>query len=158
MEPAAATTSPLEDESSPGLAAWRAFVLANSRLMTALDEDLRREHNFTVGDYDVLINLARAPREGLRMCDLAAAVLLSPSGLTRRVDRLERGGFVERARAGDDARNVVSRLTPAGTRLFKRLRATHVAGIEKRFLSHFTPDEVERLAEFLGRLCEERRP
>jgi DNA-binding MarR family transcriptional regulator len=141
----------LSDEEHAGLGAWRSFVLANSRLMRALDEDLRREHDFTIGEYDVLINLARA-REGLRMCDLAAAVVLSPSGLTRRIDRLERAGLVERCRGEGDARNVVSKLTPAGRRIFNRLRATHLAGIEERFLDHFTADEIETLSELLGRL------
>lgn len=156
METTAAETPRLEDEDVPGLAAWRAFVLANSRLMSALDEDLRQEHNFTIGDYDVLINLARAPGQALRMCDLAAAVLLSPSGLTRRVERLEREGLVERARAAGDARNIESRLTPAGVRLFKKLRATHVAGVQERFLAHFSDAEIRKLAELLGRLSPEQ--
>jgi DNA-binding MarR family transcriptional regulator len=146
----------LSDESLPGLAAWRSFLLAHSKLMAALDDDLRREHDFTIGDYDVLIQLARAP-DGLRMCDLAAAVVLSPSGLTRRVDRLERAGLVRRSRATDDARNIETRLTPAGKRLFKRLRATHVAGIEERFLDNFSDEEVATLGELLGRLVPDGR-
>ena len=141
----------LADELDPGLAAWRSFVLGHSRLMRALDDDLQREHDFTIGEYDVLINLARVP-EGLRMCDLAAAVVLSPSGLTRRIARLERAGLVERSRGEGDARNVVSKLTPAGRALFKRLRSTHLDGIEKRFLDHFTKAEIETLGELLGRL------
>jgi DNA-binding MarR family transcriptional regulator len=147
----------LADEALPGLAAWRSFVLANSRLMAALDDDLRREHSFTVGDFDVLIQLARAP-EGLRMCDLAEAVVLSPSGLTRRIDRLERAGLVRRSRGADDARNVETRLTPAGRRLFKRLRATHVAGIKERFLDRFSDEEIATLGELLGRLVADERP
>jgi DNA-binding MarR family transcriptional regulator len=146
----------LSDEAISGLAAWRSFVLANSRLMAALDDDLRREHNSTVGDFDVLIQLARAP-EGLRMCDLAEAVVLSPSGLTRRVDRLERAGLVRRSRGANDARNVETRLTPAGRRFFKRLRATHVAGIQERFLEHFSDEEIATLGELLGRLVPDER-
>jgi DNA-binding MarR family transcriptional regulator len=147
----------LADEALPGLAAGRSFVLANSRLMAALDDDLRREHSFTVGDFDVLIQLARAP-EGLRMCDLAEAVVLSPSGLTRRIDRLERAGLVRRSRGADDARNVETRLAPAGRRLFKRLRATHVAGIKERFLDRFSDEEIATLGELLGRLVADERP
>jgi DNA-binding MarR family transcriptional regulator len=151
MESKTASRPRLSDEHDPRLEAWRSFVLAHSRLMRALDEDLQQEHDFTIGEFDVLINLSRIP-EGLRMCDLAAAVVLSPSGLTRRIDRLERAGLVERTRAEGDARNVVSKLTPAGRRLFKRLRDTHVNGIEERFLSHFSDDEIETLGELLGRL------
>ncbi len=147
----------LADESIPGLATWRSFLLANSRLLAALDDDLRREHNFSIGDYDVLIQLARVP-EGLRMCDLAAAVVLSPSGLTRRVDRLERAGLVRRHRSANDGRNVETRLTPAGRRLFKRLRGTHVAGIQERFLDHFSDEEITVLGELLDRLVPDQRP
>ena len=105
-----------------------------------------------LGDFDVLIQLAEAPRGRRRMCDLAAAVVLSPSGLSRRVDRLERAGYVIRERAEHDARAVEARLTPAGKRLLGRLRATHLAGVRERFVDRFTDQELEILADLLGRL------
>lgn len=156
MESAAAKRPRLSDEDSAGLLAWRRLLLAHSRLMRVLDEDLRREHDVAIGDYDVLIQLARAADGRLRMCELAEAVVLSPSGLTRRVDRLERAGLVERSRSAGDARNVECRLTPAGRRLFKRLRATHVAGLQEHFIEHFDERELEQLAELLGKLPDAR--
>lgn len=147
-----------EDRPSPtvsagtGIPAWRSFLRAHSLLTRVLDEELRERHGYSLGDLDVLIQLAEAPRGRLRMCDLAAAVVLSPSGLSRRVDRLERAGLVARERGERDARNVEARLTPAGKRLHERLRQTHRGGVKERFADRFTTEELETLAEFLGRL------
>lgn len=99
-----------------------------------------------------MVNLANAPGERRRMCELAGAVLLSPSGLSRRVDRLEGAGFVARVRAANDARNIEAGLTPAGKRLLRRLRETHLAGINTRFVERFSVDELDTLHELLGRL------
>jgi DNA-binding MarR family transcriptional regulator len=87
------------------------------------------------------------------MCDLAEAVLLTPSGLSRRVDRLERAGVVKRERASEDARNVEAQLTRAGKRLFHRLRQTHRSGVKHRFEDGFDAGELETLNELLGRLA-----
>lgn len=135
-----------------GLEAWRTFIAVNSRLMRELDEELRQEHGYSLGDYDVLIQLSRGPSEGLRMCDLANAVLLSPSGLSRRVERLERSGFVQRDRASSDGRSIEARLTTAGKRLVRRLGTAHLAGVKERFADQFSNRELEAIRDLLGRL------
>jgi DNA-binding MarR family transcriptional regulator len=133
--------------------AWRAFLIAHSRLTRALDDELGERHGFALGDFDVLARLGEAPSGRLRMCDLAAAVVLSPSGLSRRVDRLERAGYVTRERAEDDARNVEARLTPSGKRLLGGLRETHRAAVKQRFADRFSAAELEALGALLGRLA-----
>ena len=140
-----------------GLDAWRKFIWANAGLMEELDRELRSRHDFTIGDYDVLVHLARAPQQRLRMCDLAAAVLLTPSGISRRVERLERAGLVERRRAAGDGRSIEAGLTADGKRLFRRLNATHLAGVKQRFVDNYTEAELELLAELLGRLLPDDR-
>jgi DNA-binding MarR family transcriptional regulator len=135
-----------------GISAWKGFLRAHSRLMQPLDEQLRAEHGYSLGDFDVLAQLAEATNEKLRMCDLAAAIVLSPSGLSRRMDRLERDGLVTRRRGEQDARSVEARLTLEGKRLLARLRATHRDGVRKRFAERFTPEELETLDELLARL------
>jgi len=152
--PTASSTPPaaLLDQSNVGLEAWRNLLKAHAHLIRELDEELRDRHNFTLGDFDVLVNLANAPGQRRRMCELADAVLLSPSGLSRRVDRLERTGYVQRARAAGDARNIEAGLTVAGKRLLRRLRGTHRAGIRERFVDRFSAEELETLRELLGRL------
>ena len=146
-----ATAAPL---SEAGLSAWKNFLRAHSRLTAELDEELRERHGFALGDFDVLAQLAEAPRGRLRMCDLAAAVVLSPSGLSRRVDRLERAGLVTRERAERDARSIETRLTPAGKRLLGSLRRTHRGGVKDRFADRFSAEELASLTELLGRLTD----
>ena len=150
--PPAAVTPASAPLTEAGLVAWKAFLRAHSRLVLALDQELRDRHGFALGDFDVLAQLAEAPRGRLRMCDLAAAVVLSPSGLSRRVDRLERAGLVGRARAERDARNVEAHLTPAGRQLLRRVRATHRGGVKERFADRFSDEELASLGELLGRL------
>lgn len=138
-----------------GLEAWKDLLKAHALLTRELDEELRERHSVTLGDFDVLINLATASGQGRRMCELANAVLLSPSGLSRRVDRLERAGLVQRERAADDARNIEAGLTPAGNRLLGALQDTHLTGVKERFVDRFSADELETLHELLGRLLED---
>jgi DNA-binding MarR family transcriptional regulator len=143
-----------EPLSEAGLSAWKSFLRAHSRLAEELDEELRQRHGVVLGDFDVLAQLADAPHGRLRMCDLAAAVVLSPSGLSRRVDRLQRAGLVERERGEADARNIEARLTPRGKRLLRRLRSTHRAGVKDRFADRFSEAELKTLSELLGRLID----
>ncbi len=138
--------------SDAGLQAWKGLLRAHSRLTPELDDELRAEHGIGMGDLDVLAQLAEARNGRLRMCDLAAAVVMSPSGLSRRVDRLERSGLVSRTRGEEDGRNVEARLTPEGRRLLRRLRATHRAGVKKRFADRLSDPELQQLAQLLGRL------
>lgn len=142
------------DLSETAAGAWRNLLVAHSRLIRALDAELREKHNVTLGDFDVLVQLFETKRERLRMHDIAEAVVLSPSGLSRRVDRLERAGLVQRNRSKEDARNVEASLTPQGRRLFEKLRTTHRAGVNERFASKFTEAELSTLRELLSRLAE----
>jgi DNA-binding MarR family transcriptional regulator len=152
---ATSTRDPLP-AGTAGLEAWKTLVIAHSRLFRALDEQMSAEHGRSLGDYDVLVQLASAPGQSLRMCDLASAVLLSPSGLSRRVERLERDGLVERRRAEGDGRNIEATLTSAGRRLFRRLQTTHHEGIKELFADEFSDGELDALSELLGRLEPER--
>src|SRR6266498_3329326 len=96
------------------LRAWQALLHAHDAVFRQLDAELQNEHGLHLGAYDVLLRLARAPEGRLRMSDLAERVLLSPSGLTRMVDRLVAEGLVERVRFDTDARVMLARLTDRG--------------------------------------------
>src|SRR2546423_13046003 len=80
--------------------AWQALLHTHHQLTNTLDAELRSEHCLSLGDYDVLVRLARAPEHNLRMAELAQRVMISPSGLTRVVDGLVKEGLVERRRGG----------------------------------------------------------
>jgi DNA-binding MarR family transcriptional regulator len=129
------------------LGAWRGLLRVHAAMTKALDAELEREHGLALSSYEVLLFLADAPGGRLRMSDLADGVLLSRSGLTRLVDRLERDGLLYRERCEDDARGYHAAITEAGRALFQRARKTHLDGVRERFLSNLSADELRTLAE-----------
>ena len=89
----------------------------------------------------------------MRMCDVAESVLLSRSGLTRLVDRLERDGLVERVSCDADARGAYAKLTDAGRAKLRAASTTHLEGVRAHFLDHFSADELAVLAEAWERVA-----
>jgi DNA-binding MarR family transcriptional regulator len=128
------------------LGAWRGLLRVHSGMTKALDAELVREHGLPLSSYEVLLFLADAPDGRLRMSELAEGVLLSRSGLTRLVDRMERDGLLRRERCEDDARGYHALITDKGRELFGRARRTHLDGVRERFLSRLSPDELRTLA------------
>jgi DNA-binding MarR family transcriptional regulator len=131
---------------------WRAFIVAHAGLVRALDRELRAAHQLPLHEYEVLLVLARSEDGRLRMTDLADAVLLSQSGLTRLVDRLVRRGLVSRARCDSDKRGFYAVITHDGRALFERARRTHLSGVDERFLSRFDDGELATLLEAFERI------
>ena len=134
------------------LGAWRGLLRAHSALTKALDAELVRAHGLPLSSYEVLLFLADSPEGQMRMSELADGVLLSRSGLTRLVDRMQREGLLRRERCEDDARGWFASITPKGRELFTRARKTHLDGVRERFLSHFTRDELRSLAALWERI------
>jgi DNA-binding MarR family transcriptional regulator len=134
------------------LAAWRGLLRAHGALVHDLDAELRAAHDLSLHEYEVLLVLGAAPGQRMRMSDLAAAVLLSQSGLTRLVDRLVDAGSVERTRCEDDRRGLNAELVPAGLARLEQARPTHLAGVRSRFLDRFDEAERSALAGFWERV------
>jgi DNA-binding MarR family transcriptional regulator len=128
------------------LAAWSGFLLAHAQIVRALDTELERKRGLPLSSYDVLIQLSLAPDRRLRMFELADAIVLSRSGLTRLVDRLERAGLVERERGEVDPRQMHARLTDRGFEAVAEATPTHIAGIKERFLARLSDDQTKQLA------------
>ena len=128
------------------------MLRVHSRLTKALDADLLREHGIPLSSYEVLLFLADSPEGRLRMSELADGVLLSRSGLTRLVDRMEGEGLLRRERCEDDARGYHAIITDEGRELFRRARATHLDGVRELFLSRLSEDELRTLAELWERV------
>ena len=150
-----ATTAKTSDGSrlSPReLLAWRGMLRVHATLTKALDAELDARHGLPLSSYEVLLYLQDAEEEKMRMCDLASSVLLSRSGLTRLVDRLERDGLLVRESCSADARGAFARLTPKGRELLAAARETHLAGVRAMFLSRLTDEEQELLGALWGRL------
>lgn len=141
----------LDDEE---MAAWRALLRAHSRLMAALDAELQEAHDLTLGDYELLLHLAEAPPEGLRMSDLAERLVLSRSGLTRRLDGLAQRGFVDRKACPSDRRGIMAVLTPQGRSALRTAAPTHVDGVRRMFVAPLSRQQLSALASALGRVAD----
>src|ERR1044071_3852871 len=133
---------PLRELARGELAAWRGLLRVHSALVKALDAELLATHGLPLTSYEVLINLQAAPGRRRRMAELADGVLLSRSGMTRLVDRLEREGLLERDACTDDGRGTYAVLTEKGEACLAEARRTHLDGVRGRFLRHFDPDEL----------------
>jgi DNA-binding MarR family transcriptional regulator len=142
----------------PNLEAWVSFLRAHASITRELSARLEAAHGLTLNDYDVLVQLAYAPGRQLRRVDLARCVLLSPSGITRLLDGLEREGWVEKGQCASDARVTYAVLTDAGLAKFKAVRKTHLVDIEAVFGSRYSPAELETISSLLGRLLDSNEP
>jgi DNA-binding MarR family transcriptional regulator len=135
------------------IGSWRRFLRAHATTMRELEREMLTATGLPLAWYDVLLQLAEAPGRRLRMAELADRVLLSRSGLTRLIDRLQAEGLVRREPSPDDARGTYTVLTGSG---FDRLRAAapvHLAGIREHWLAYFSDDELRLLGGWLGRLA-----
>jgi len=110
---------------------WRRLLAVECKLRERLDRDLRELHGISLGDYDVLVHLADAAGGSLRMSELADRVLLSRSGITRRLDRLVTGGLVSRLPCVDDRRGALAHITAEGRLRLREAAPTHVAGVRR---------------------------
>lgn len=137
---------------------WRGFLRAHAQVMRRLEADLQDRHAMALATYDVLVQLAEAPRNRLGMTELADAVLLSRSGLTRLVDRLERDHLVERLIDPDDARRTFAVLTATGRDRLREASATHLQGVADQVLARYTPAELALLTDLLARLTTPEAP
>ena len=151
--PAAARLSP------PELAAWRGFLRAHALLVRELDCELEETHGLALVSYDLLVRLEKAPDHRMRMRELADALMLSRSGLTRLVDRLVRDELITRSTCSADARGAYAVLAPKGKRALQAARPLHLDGVRRRFLDHFDEQELAQLTQVWDRLTAgENRP
>ena len=142
-------TSPL---STAELVMWRTFLRAHAQATRALEAELLAEHDMPLPSYDVLLQLAESSDRALRMTELADRVLLSRSGLTRLVDRLEREQLVRRQACPSDARGTLAVLTPEGLARLRRAAPTHLRGVAEHVTGRLSEAEVAQLSQLLGKL------
>jgi len=128
------------------------FLRAHAAVTRQLSARLEATHGLTLSDFDVLVQLYYAPERALRRVDIARAVLLTASGITRLLDGLERAGWVEKRACETDARVSYAVLTDAGLQKFEAARRSHLADVDELFGSRFSEEEPELLAELLSRL------
>lgn len=134
------------------LASWRSFLRTHTHLLRILEQELQVNRKIAIASYDVLVQLAEAPDHRLRMSELAQAVLLSRSGLTRLVDRLQKDGLVERHPDPSDARGLYTVLTAKGRDTLRDAASVHLAGVSKLVLDRLTDDELRQLHALMVKL------
>lgn len=127
-------------------AAWAGMLRTHSVVVRALDDELEREHGLSLNTYDVLVQLSLAGSDGMRMSELADAVLLTRAGITRLVERLERAGLVRRRPGRRDTRQVFASVTSKGLNVLAESTKTHLAAIETRFLNRLSGPQKQELA------------
>jgi DNA-binding MarR family transcriptional regulator len=133
------------------LSAWRGMLEVHARVTQELDAQMQAAHGLSVSAYEVLMFLADAPGNRMRMSEIANRVLLSRSGCTRLVDRLVRQGYVSRCAADSDGRGLFAALTPAGLEKVHAARPTHRAGVRRFFLEHLTATDQIALGDIWSR-------
>jgi len=139
----------------PRLETWRSFLVAHAQIRRQLERELQAEQSLGLGEYEVLLLLARADDRQLRMSELADRLVLSRSGVTRLVDRLEANALVERASCDTDRRGSWATLTKAGHDRLRRAAPTHLRGVGEHFLDRIPPDELDALQRTLDRVLDE---
>ncbi|MFJ7949672.1 MarR family winged helix-turn-helix transcriptional regulator [Streptomyces sp. NPDC096354] len=139
------------------LLAWRGMLETHARLLSALDDDLQRLAGLSISEFDVLYQLWTRPGARLRMKQLAAAVLVTPSGVTRLVARLESEGLVSRlSRPGERAVEAV--LTEAGRGRLVTAMDAHFAGVRRLFSDRMSEPDARTLVSVWSRLAEGAMP
>lgn len=134
--------------------AWRGLLSAHSKLYGLLDEELLAEHGITFAEYEVLVHTSEALDGSIRMAALAEAVLVSRSGLTRRVQHLVAQGYLERRRCKEDRRGSFAALTAQGWEKLEEAAPTHRRGVRQHFLSLLSQKEIAFLAKTFAKINE----
>ncbi len=133
----------------PRLRAWVAFLQAHAVVTRRLEAELHAERNLSLAEYDALVHLAVADDRRLRMSELAERVVLTRSGVSRLVDRLEGDGLVMRRACPTDARGSWAELTPAGLERLREAAPVHLRGVDAHFLSPIAEADRDGLVRAL---------
>jgi DNA-binding MarR family transcriptional regulator len=132
--------------------AWRKFLVAHVTLIEQIERDLAQAKLPSLSWYDVLFTLSEAPEQRLRLHELAQAVLLSRSNVTRLVDRLEVAGLIQRERCPSDRRGAFAVITDEGFKMLDQMWSVYGQAIEKYFACHLDTNEVKFLVKILNRI------
>ena len=137
--------------------AYAALIASSTLLQRAVERNLREQAKLTQVQFEILMNLSNAGDSGVRMAQLADALIVSRSGLSYQVAQLESRGWISRERSADDERGVVARITPEGERMRQRVYAGHIDIVRRAFLDAVAPAELATLTAALERVVERLR-
>jgi DNA-binding MarR family transcriptional regulator len=146
------STQPSTSRESRAIEAWACLLRGHAAARRKLSAELHGAHRLTVNDYEALLLLSRSKEKVMRRVDLAEALQLTASGVTRLLDGLEEHGLVEKVTCSTDARVTYARLTETGRQKLKKASSSHIVGVRALFEERYTTRELATLAELLGRL------
>jgi DNA-binding MarR family transcriptional regulator len=132
--------------------AWKAFLRAQSGVLATLEDELQRERGLSLTAYEVLLHLSRAPAGALRMQELAHRAVLSKSGLTRLIDRMEKAGSVTRRACPSDRRGTFAVITEAGREMQALAAPIHLRGVREHFASRLSDQDALAIRAALSKL------
>ena len=138
--------------------AWGGFLGTYGRMNRMIEEDLQSHSRITHVEFEVLLRLSWNENHRVRIQDLAAQSVLTRSGVSRVVERLEKAGLVTREEASEDRRGAYAVLTEAGVERFQIAVEAHVDFVRKIFLGKFTEQELQQMAGFWQRIEENKTP
>ena len=133
----------------PEVAAWRGMLVAHSRLVPAVEADLRAAGQVPLSWYDVLLELNAAPGRRLRMSELGQRVVLSRTRVSRVVDELAAAGLAERQPDVADGRSSFAALTPPGKAALRRAWPVYRDAIRRHLGARLTTQQCRELASLL---------
>jgi DNA-binding MarR family transcriptional regulator len=139
------------------LAAYRTFITAHAEVITRIERDMASAEVIPLTWYDVLIELYESPGRRLRMHELARAVVLTRSTLSRTVDRLERAALLRREPDPSDRRGAFAVLTDEGLEAMRRAWPTYARGIDEYVARHISEDEASMLTKVFERIRDAAR-
>jgi MarR family transcriptional regulator, 2-MHQ and catechol-resistance regulon repressor len=148
------TPQQLKTQTLSSTDAFSNLLGAHATLTRELSAALVASHGLTINDYGCLLLLSRAGEEGMRRIDLANQLQLSPSGITRLLDRLEDQGLVGKGECKSDARVSYAILTDEGHSKLREAAPGHIEDIERRLSAVLSEDEMKTLVDLLGRLSD----
>jgi DNA-binding MarR family transcriptional regulator len=144
--------TPQVTEIPPAVRAWTRLLRAHASTTRLLNAELQAEHGLSLNDYEALYVLAHTEGQRLKRVELSRRLLLTPSGVTRLLEGLERAGLVERVSCPTDLRIAYAQLTDAGAEKLKLASCGHVGSIRTLLEEHLSEGEIEELSETLGKL------
>ncbi len=136
--------------------AWGGLLGVHGRMMRLIERDLAERCQISHVEFEVLLRLSWVEGRRMRIQDVAAESVLTRSGISRVVERLERVGLVNRESAPEDRRGAYAILTDAGVSMLRTALEGHVALVRERFLNQFGPDELEQMAAWWRRVEDTR--
>jgi DNA-binding MarR family transcriptional regulator len=146
------TSQVLTTQASPSVDAFARLLRAHAALTRELNARLLTDHGLSITDYQCLLALAHAEHGSLRRVDLAEHLALTPSGVTRLLDGLERDGWVTKGTCESDARVTYAVLTDEGRERLEVAGRSHVAQVRELIEDQFSEEELDTLVDLLGRL------